>query len=57
MLFQRGGSVVDGDDVPVVFEVVGEAYDVRKVSARWRARSTAPGVLSCSGDRRTETYR
>jgi hypothetical protein len=49
--------VVDGDDVLVVFEVIGEAYDVRKVSARWRARSSAPGVVSCGGDRRTEMYR
>jgi hypothetical protein len=48
---------VDDGDVPVVFEIVGEAYEVRKVSARWHARSSAPGEVSYGGDRRTEMCR
>jgi hypothetical protein len=41
--------LVDGESTPVVLEVVGEVYEVRKILARWRARSAAPRVVSCGG--------
>jgi hypothetical protein len=41
--------LVDGESAPVVLEVVGEVYEVRKVSARWHAWLAGP-VKASRGD-------